>query len=125
GFLRCLGKRCCPARIPKLCVYKAFLLSMKLSPGKSIGKWTVLSITGRLAVVQCKCGTVRTVYFSQLATLNNSGCSSCSRSVHGHTASGKQSPEYMAYRDMLKRCHDPNNKRYADYGGRGISVCSR
>lgn len=27
------------------------------------------------------------------------------------------------YRNMLARCTDPANKRYADYGGRGISVC--
>ncbi len=26
---------------------------------------------------------------------------------------------------MLARCENPNNKRYADWGGRGISVCER
>ena len=26
---------------------------------------------------------------------------------------------------MIQRCTDPNNERYKDYGGRGISVCSR
>jgi hypothetical protein len=24
---------------------------------------------------------------------------------------------------MLQRCFNPNDKRYADYGGRGITVC--
>lgn len=27
--------------------------------------------------------------------------------------------------DMVRRCHDTNNPRYADYGGRGITVCDR
>ena len=27
------------------------------------------------------------------------------------------------YRNMLDRCYNPKNKRYSDYGGRGISVC--
>jgi hypothetical protein len=26
---------------------------------------------------------------------------------------------------MKERCFDPRNKRYVDYGGRGITVCDR
>lgn len=26
---------------------------------------------------------------------------------------------------MIQRCHNPSNKAYADYGGRGITVCDR
>jgi hypothetical protein len=28
------------------------------------------------------------------------------------------------YRNMCKRCGDPSDKRWSDYGGRGITVCS-
>lgn len=31
-------------------------------------------------------------------------------------------PEYSNWKDMLKRCFNPKNKRYADYAERGISV---
>jgi hypothetical protein len=31
-------------------------------------------------------------------------------------------PEYGNWKDMKKRCFNKNNKRYADYAGRGISV---
>jgi hypothetical protein len=35
------------------------------------------------------------------------------------------SPEYVIWAAMVQRCRDPNHKGFADYGGRGISVCSR
>ena len=31
---------------------------------------------------------------------------------------------YPRWRDLNKRCYDPNDKQYADYGGRGITVCA-
>ncbi len=32
-------------------------------------------------------------------------------------------PEYVAWRSMISRCTIPSASHYADYGGRGISVC--
>lgn len=41
-------------------------------------------------------------------------------------AGGKTShPLYEVYTEMIARCERPNHKRYADYGGRGITVCAR
>ncbi|ABO54166.1 hypothetical protein LA345_25765 [Burkholderia vietnamiensis] len=40
---------------------------------------------------------------------------------HGMT----RSPEYQTWRSMKKRCISPSNARYAQYGGRGITVCER
>lgn len=34
-------------------------------------------------------------------------------------------PLYYIYHDMIGRCHRPTHPRYADYGGRGITVCER
>ena len=34
-------------------------------------------------------------------------------------------PLYHAYNDMVGRCIRPTHARYADYGGRGITVCDR
>src|SRR6267154_2564352 len=34
-------------------------------------------------------------------------------------------PEYQIWLQMKGRCQNPKNKKYADYGGRGISVCER
>jgi len=34
-------------------------------------------------------------------------------------------PEYQVWLQMKGRCHNPNNKRFHLYGGRGIEVCQR
>jgi hypothetical protein len=32
---------------------------------------------------------------------------------------------YRVWNAMMQRCYNPNNKYYADYGARGITVCER
>ena len=44
---------------------------------------------------------------------------------HGHSQRGKITLEYKTWHNMKQRCQNPNNKRYHDYGGRGIIVCER
>lgn len=43
---------------------------------------------------------------------------------HGHAVGG-HSPTYASWARMVQRCTNPNNNRYADYGGRGVKVCRR
>lgn len=43
--------------------------------------------------------------------------------IHGHSQRGAMSPEYRVWASMINRCNNPKNKRFADYGGRGIQVC--
>lgn len=42
---------------------------------------------------------------------------------HGHAPVGAQSAAYRSWAAMLQRCYNPRNKRFANYGGRGIGVC--
>lgn len=44
---------------------------------------------------------------------------------HGHAARGKIDPLHRIWRQMIQRCENPKDKRYARYGGRGIKVCQR
>lgn len=45
--------------------------------------------------------------------------------THGHTSGGRVSPTYSTWLSMRARCSNPNVTYYADYGGRGITVCDR
>lgn len=43
---------------------------------------------------------------------------------HGFSRRGQKTLEYHIWRAMIERCHNPNNKNYNRYGGRGIIVCA-
>jgi len=55
------------------------------------------------------CGCVRNAELSE------------KRRTHGLT----KTPEYRAWHHMKERCGNPNDKRFDDYGGRGIIVCDQ
>lgn len=42
---------------------------------------------------------------------------------HGHAGRGKVSKTYRAWQNMRRRCTDPKTPQFADYGGRGITIC--
>lgn len=50
------------------------------------------------------------------------GCLGMNRHIT-HGLSGH--PDYRRWATMLARCRNPNDQAYADYGGRGITVCER
>src|SRR5690349_9748447 len=45
------------------------------------------------------------------------------RHGHGYGPNGKSTPTYTAWSAARGRCHNPNNKQYPRYGGRGIEMC--
>jgi hypothetical protein len=42
---------------------------------------------------------------------------------HGHCTHTNQSREYKSWASMKKRCLNPNDSKFDDYGGRGITIC--
>lgn len=78
---------------------------------------------------QCDCGNSLTVYGNALRNGKTKSCG-CLQKEHYNSNPGKVhglhgSKEYRIWDSMIQRCHNPNNKAYPNYGGRGILVCDR
>lgn len=69
----------------------------------------------------CACGVQKWVDERSVRRGKVTSCGRCSMLTHG----GSRTPEYAVWRSMLQRCHNPNHKAYANYGGRGIAACPR
>lgn len=76
----------------------------------------------------CDCGGEHTAQGGNLRTAHTKSCGCLSPDINRRqfVTHGKHGTvEYRAWSHMIQRCFNPNNKRYANYGGRGISVCER
>ena len=93
--------------------------------GQVFGRWTVAGYAGdRYWECVCACGYTAAVFGGTLknGASKSCGCLSAERSrVHGDGGLGsKRAPEYTAYYGARDRCTNPTNRKYADYGARGI-----
>lgn len=99
--------------------------------GNKYGRLKVLEYVGKGRVLcECDCGAIKIV---QAVHLRNGMTKSCgcyrldfpNRKTHGESnrETGKRTKLYHIWCNLKSRCNNPNDKRYADYGGRGISVC--
>lgn len=80
----------------------------------------------------CECGNYAKTYAYSLNSGNTRSCGCLQvESVkrknfkHGGAFRGKKVKEYGIWAGMIKRCHNPNDIAYPNYGGRGITVCDR
>lgn len=78
---------------------------------------------------RCDCGRTVKVASNSLRFDNTQSCG-CLRIEHAmkhvdeyrkHGLSAERL--YAVWKSIVNRCANPNNKRYKDYGGRGIKVC--
>lgn len=69
---------------------------------------------------RCDCGRITTVTGYALRQGTTVSCG-CKTRKHGYANKERL---YQTWKNMRRRCYDPNNKRYAQYGGRGIRICS-
>lgn len=100
--------------------------------GQKFGRLTVAaaaasSDTGR-AMWSCLCDCGRTVIVKgkELRNGNNVSCGCWKRERLGdyaRTHGMRGTPEYRSWKHAKERCFNPANKKYDDYGGRGIIMC--
>lgn len=79
-------------------------------------------------VCQCDCGKQVTVRSQSLrkGETTSCGCARAERMRAEKTTHGLyKTPTYNSWRSMLARCSDSTHRNFKDYGGRGITVCSR
>ena len=77
-------------------------------------------------LVRCDCGVESSMY--AVARKTSCGCQRLEKThrfEHGHHGKHGASPTYRSWAKMIQRCTNPNNNRWARYGGRGITVCER
>jgi len=104
--------------------------------GEKIGHWTVakkLDRGNRYSEYECicVCGTVRIVPRTNLVSGKTKSCGcmksailSQQKTTHG-MAGAPHSKVYSAWSSMMSRCFNERTKSWANYGGRGITVCAR
>jgi hypothetical protein len=80
----------------------------------------------------CECGNPAIIYATNLVRWLTKSCgcfrietSGLANLSHGHSVGEKPTSEYRSWCSLLSRCHNPNTRKFSDYGGRGISVCER
>lgn len=103
--------------------------------GKTFGRLTVISPplvreSDRRSdyLCRCSCGTEKRILGSSLVygTSRSCGCLSIERvRKHGEASPDKETPEYKSWSSMRARCGNQRHTSYANYGGRGITVCER
>lgn len=106
--------------------------------GKRFGRLVVVSYAysndARYWNCVCDCGELTVIRTALLndGTVSSCGCGSleAAKTNFRNSAINKRSkywPLTRAFKDirrgMIARCYDPRNKRYINYGGRGITVC--
>lgn len=101
--------------------------------GQRFGMLTVIDSTKKMygsyyrqvLILKCDCGNITEALPHNLKAGKKKTCGCKTDELKGWNLKHglHKSRIYQIYQDMKQRCHNPNYKRYYDYGGRGIKVC--
>lgn len=101
--------------------------------GQVFGRWTVIGPVTRADryrywLCRCQCGTERAVFERSLrrglsrscGCIVKEGWARPDKRTHGMSTT----PTFESWRSMKSRCHRRTDRSFAEYGGRGITVCA-
>ena len=82
----------------------------------------------RMFELECVCGKRYTARMDHLRAGRSTSCGCYQREIAAkprqRTGAGAHNPERRALYNARQRCTNPNDARWADYGGRGIEVAA-
>lgn len=100
--------------------------------GKTFGRLSVIEEVGKEWLCICSCGSFKR---STTQLLNRGAVKSCgclkfdcqSNFKHGYAVKdkNKRPNEYNIWLGIKRRCNNPKDPAYKNYGGRGITICDR
>lgn len=103
--------------------------------GQTFDQLTVAEFDGRDKIGNirwkclCTCGTYVVRTASQLRSPKYRKSCGCVAKILASKASTRHgmwnSPEYIAWAQMIQRCHNSRSNSFSNYGARGISVCDK
>ena len=108
---------------------------LEINQGDKFSKWTIIEEIApkiisnkprRMFRCKCECGNIGEV---QLVCLRNGhstscGCEQKKKASAANTKHGlEKHPLYSTWKNMKRRCNNPNASEYENYGGKGICVC--
>lgn len=92
--------------------------------------WLVLETCGRKFLCQCDCGNKQYILKFDLKSGKSKMCRQCSNKTKKgkpNLANAKhglcETPTWVSWVEMRRRCYSKHRKEYPNYGGRGIKVC--
>lgn len=118
----------------------SFCFNGKDLTGLTFGKLTVIRFEKKVGAGQgskakwrckCVCGGTSIVFGANLSRGHTRSCGcvfhgpNVKNTTHGHTRGFSPTRTYRSWSNMKKRCLNPKDRAFPDYGGRGIKVCKR
>lgn len=105
---------------------------------REFGRLTVIGLAPPSAgrhrrwLCKCSCGKLKVILAGSLINSRSKSCGCLmvelareQHTTHGYASVKIRQKIYRTWASIKTRCNNPNYHRYADYGGRGITVCER
>jgi|SRR5665213_2818724 len=104
-----------------------------MSARTKYGRLTILSLLppmggGTKALCRCDCGAEGVFNVRNMMSGNTLSCGCLKREldlIRRKTHGMSKTPEYETWCHIKKRCLNPDDQDFKDYGGRGITICDR